>query len=195
MSRAAQDVAWIASFFGADVDATQKVGEVDGVALIAVTGPALPFCAVMSAGLATGPIAAIHPQEVLVTVHESQWEAARILVQLTVENLLARGSGLNHGDLIANDRPLLSGTGIVGVYADTNPYMPDEAATRTSTSGELVTSFVTLLPVTADEAASLEGPDRDERERRLRDRFDDPSVDLLDVTRSSALAGAEDMDR
>jgi hypothetical protein len=190
LPRVLQDVGWIASFFGSDVEATQKVGEVEGVAIIAVTGPKLSYAAVMTAGLAErGPVG-LFPHELIVTVHEQQWQAARILLEATLENVTSRDRGLVLGDVITSDEPILAGTEIAAVLAVVNPYLPEETAVRRSEEGKIITQFVTLQPLTAPEAAMLHGLDaeaREQAEERLLELLDDETVDLLDVRRSSVV--------
>lgn len=191
MERVLQDVAWMASFFAVDVDATQKVGDVDGVALVAIEGPAQDFCVITSAGLASRAIDTIHPQELFLTVHTTQWEAARILVQMTLESVLSRATGLVYGDVISGEPPLLAGTTLTGIMAAVNPYLPEEANMRQDADGRIVTHFMSLLPLAGGEAAYVLGGDqagdRDDREESLLERLDDDSVDLLDVRRPAVL--------
>lgn len=179
LPRVVQDVGWIASFLGADVGAAQQVGEVDGIDLLAISGPKEPFVVVMSAGLAERPIASMFPQELLVTVQADHWEGALILLQTALEVALERGRGFTYGDLVGNSEPLLIGTRISGLIADVNPWLPAESATRRD-GREVQTTFVSMLPLTDEELETLTRTPEAERDSAL-GKLDDQ--DLLNLKR------------
>ncbi|OIH98189.1 hypothetical protein BIU90_12515 [Curtobacterium sp. MCBA15_001] len=144
----------------------------------------------MTAGLAEAVPGGLARQEILVTVHPLQWEAARILVSATTSTILERGRGLIRGDVVTSDEPLLAGTEIGGVLAAVNPYLPEESSNRPSETGGVETEFMSLIPLTVAEGSWLAAsPEADlgARQVRLLELLDDESVDLLDVRRTSVL--------
>lgn len=180
LPRRVVDVGWIASFLGADIESVQKIGELAGIDLIAITGPKEPFVVIMSAGLADVQVEALAPQEVLVTVQRDQWEGGLILLTAALEVVLDRGRALAFDDVLANAEPFLQGTEIVGLLADVNPWLDSEATTRRDDRGQLQTVFVTLIPLLPSELDAFARSAPDERGRVL-EQMDDR--DLLNLRR------------
>lgn len=179
LPRVVQDAGWIASFLGADVSAAQQVGELHGIDLLAISGPKEPFVVLMSAGLAERSIESTLPQELLVTVQADQWECGLVLLQTALEVALDRGRGYTYGDLLGNSEPLLVDTRIAGLVADVNPWLPAESATRRDGSG-VQTAFVSMLPLTDDELATLARTSETDRDSEL-EKLD--NHDLLNLKR------------
>jgi hypothetical protein len=187
LSRNDLDLGWLASFFDRDSRDCPRVGEIADVAIHVIDSPKHPFCAVTTVGLASQSIAVIHRQELFTTVRREQWQGAQFLLQFVLEGVLERGAGLNYGDIVGNDVPVLNGTSIHGVLADPTPELPEEANTRLTMAGAIETNFMHLVPLTIRELEVLSSGSRDDQINALDVAFDELGVDTTDLRRASAV--------
>ncbi|MFD7506012.1 suppressor of fused domain protein [Streptomyces sp. NPDC059850] len=138
---------------------------------------------VITNGLRFQSLTATRPQELVCSLWEGQRDIARYFVDSMAGVLLEQGRGLEYGAVVVNDRPVLEGTEMHGVLAHPSPYFGSDFDLFPGASGEPGVQIITLMPVTAPEAALVEEEDADE----LFERFWAKRPNLLDVTRPSAV--------
>lgn len=138
---------------------------------------------VITNGLRFQSLTATRPQELVCSLWEGQRDIVRYFVDSMAGVLLGQGRGLEYGAVVVNDRPVLEGTEMHGVLAHPSPYYGSDFDLFRDASGEPAVQIITLMPVTAAEAALVEEEDADE----LFERFWAKRPNLLDVTRPSAV--------
>ena len=175
----------VRSFFGAEPKGGIVGEAATGVDLAFVMSTEHPFAVVTTRGLADSGITAIFPQEIVCFALPTQWEAARALVAMTAENVLARGRGLVLGDVISAPEPLLADTQITGVLAFTNGYFGEEFDAILDADGGVAIQLITIVPLTASEAAYLSATTNGEP--TFFEAMTAKGLSELDVTRASAL--------
>jgi hypothetical protein len=154
-----------------------------GYDLVGFHAPDPGISTVVTNGLRLQPLTATRPQELVCSLGEGQREIARHVVDSMARALLGQGRGLEYGAVVVNDRPVLEGTEMRGVLAHPSPYFGGDFDLFRDSSGEHAVQIITLMPVTAGEAALVEAEDADE----LFERFWAKRPNLLDVTRPSAV--------
>lgn len=139
---------------------------------------------IVSNGLRFQNITAVLPQEILCTVWAAQRKAAHLLVPLTAELILRRGSGLMLDEVVPSPEPLIPGTAIQGVVAAGHPYIEDDDFNSLADStGQVELQLITLIPMTAAEIQFAEHRGVDE----LYAIWEERETDLLDTARQSAV--------
>ncbi|GAB2677378.1 hypothetical protein GCM10027271_42770 [Saccharopolyspora gloriosae] len=141
------------------------------------------FASVSTLGLCRKRITVIYPQELVCSVKPEQAGAAQVLVRATLEVIASSGRGMVHQSVISNPEPLLAETQIHGVLVAAHPYLDDEFNVLFGPEKSVLVDVMTLIPLTAAEAARARGGNAEE----LLDAFEAANPDLTDVTRPSAL--------
>lgn len=151
----------------------------------------MPVTTVVTNGLRFRRITTPKPQEVLCSLWSGHAEIAAYLVETTAEHIVRTGQGVAFGTVVANDRPIVPGTGIVGVLGCTGHWFGADFALHTDESGDVLTQLVTLLPVTRPEADFVAERGHDGMDA-LWERFREHRVNVFDVRRPSAVPVADD---
>lgn len=141
------------------------------------------FASASTLGLCRERITAIYPQELVCSVRPNQAGAANVLVEATLEVIANTGRGMVHQSVISNSEPLLAGTEIHGVLVAAHPYLDDEFNVVFGPGRAVLVDVMTLIPITATEAARARGGNVE----TLLDAFEAANPDLTDVTRPSVL--------
>lgn len=136
---------------------------------------------VITSGLRYQAIGAQPPQEIACTVYREQAEAAKYLVEITADLVLANTTHLVPDQVIPNEQPLLANTELHGVLASGHPLFAPEFTRFTDAGGAEQLQVFTLLPVTLGEInyALDAGVDA------LRMQWSRFEVDVFDIGRPS----------
>jgi hypothetical protein len=139
---------------------------------------------IVTNGLRFQNITAIMPQELVCTVWAEHRKAAHLLVPLTAELVLRRGTGVVYDDVIPSPQPLIPDTDIGGVIANTHPYAEgDDFDTVLSPAGQPEVQLITLIPATTNEIAYAMQHGVDQ----LYQIWEENETDLLDPHHRSAV--------
>jgi hypothetical protein len=134
-------------------------------------------------GLRRLPFTTPLPVEFACSSRPGQEDDAAHLLSVFADMTVRSGAEVEYDDGLVEERPLLPGTAIVGLLAAPHPYADEMFNLYRGEDGALSLQFITLVPLTASEAAYL----GDHETVELFDRWTSASTDLLDLKRVSAV--------
>lgn len=154
-------------------------------------GYALVFSRLADPGVATVTtngvrfqrVSALLPTEFTCSLRLDQEHLARYLTDVVAGLAISSGRGLEYGQVVRNERPIIANSQMHGFLAAPSPYFGPAFDLYRADDGTPALQLVTLIPVTAAEAQYVEDADADE----LSDIWQESRTNLLDVYRGSAL--------
>jgi hypothetical protein len=134
-------------------------------------------------GLRRLPLTTPLPVELACSARPGQEDGAAHLLTVFADMTVRSGAEVEYDDGLVEGRPLVPGTAIVGLLAAPHPYADEMFNLYRDEDGALRVQFVTLVPLTVEEAAYL----GDHETVELFDRWTSAETDLLDLRRVSAV--------
>jgi hypothetical protein len=123
------------------------------------------------------------PLEFACSALPDQEDEAAFLVHVFADMAVRDGSEVEYDDGFMNDEPLIPGTSIYGLLAAPHPRADEMFNMFRNDKDELQVQFITLVPVTTEEAEYLQTHETGD----LFDLWATKGTDLLDLYRPSAL--------
>lgn len=145
--------------------------------------PDLPMITAATTGVRFRTLDTPLPIEFACSAHPGHEDDATHLAHLFADMAVQSGAEVEYDDGFINDEPLVPGTEISGLLAAPHPYADEMFNLFRTPTGELQLQFITLIPITAPEAAYLD----DNETSDLFDRWQAEKTDLLDLHRASAV--------
>jgi hypothetical protein len=154
-------------------------------------GYALVFSRLSDPGVATVTtngvrfqrITTLLPAEFTCSLRLDQEHLARYLTDVVAGLAVSSGRGLEYGQVVRNDQPIIANSRMHGFLASPSPYFGSAFDLYRDDDGTPALQLITLIPVTAAEAQYVEDADAEE----LSDLWRENRTNLLDVYRESAL--------
>ncbi|GAA4054519.1 suppressor of fused domain protein [Actinomadura miaoliensis] len=142
------------------------------------------FTTVITDGLRTAPIKALAPLELACTLRGDQRHIARYLVGSMARMMLRNpDTFVQYGFVFENSEPFVEGTGMQAVLGAPSMFFRNGFDLIEKDSGGLELQIITLLPISAGEAAHVGNADED----ALFELFWEHKAPVWDVTRASVI--------
>ncbi|MGW4244233.1 suppressor of fused domain protein [Nocardia sp. NPDC004722] len=103
-------------------------------------------------GLRFQDVDALFPEELVCTLMTGEEGFAHHLVGLAAARIIQLGKGLEIGDILVNETPLIDDTQICGVLAASSPFFGSDFDLFPCSGERPVLQTITLLPITSREA-------------------------------------------
>ncbi|MFE3188727.1 suppressor of fused domain protein [Nocardia sp. NPDC059240] len=134
-------------------------------------------------GLRFQAIDALLPEELICTLSIGEEGFAHHLVGLVASRIIQRRKGLEFGEILVTETPLIDDTQISGVLAATSPFFGTDFDFFCGSGEHPVLQTITLLPITSREAKFVVENSPDE----LWDAWKASAANILTINRPSTI--------
>lgn len=165
------------------VEGPELNGSNRGYALIHTNVADPGVATVTTSGVRFQQITSLLPMEFTCSLQEDQEHIARYLVGTVAGLAISSGRGLEHGQVVKNEKPIIANTEMHGLLAMPSPFFGGDFDLYRDNNGQPTLQIITLIPVSAAEAEFVEDAD----DEQLYDIWNENQTNLLDIYRESVL--------